>query len=257
MNLFSDYTLVIRTLKDSELANNCLPESLLIERQGDLTTWYSPFDYVNSQAKIVIVGITPGHQQAANALLKARDVLLANGTEEQARKEAKVFASFSGAMRNNLVNLLDAIGINNALNIDSTKALFEDKSALAHFTSALRYPVMVNGKNYSGTPSMIATPFLKNQLINGFGAECQALPNAIYVPLGPKVTEAMQYLVKEGLLKADNVIDGLPHPSGANAERISYFLQKKSKEALSVKTNADKLDTARILAINKVKALTI
>lgn len=256
MNLFSDYTPVIRTLKDSELANNCLPESLLIERQGDLTTWYSPFDYVNSQAKIVIVGITPGHQQAANALLKARDVLLANGTEEQAKQEAKVFASFSGAMRVNLVNMLDFVGINKVLNIDSTNGLFNEKSTLAHFTSALRYPVMVKGKNYNGTPSMIRTPFLRDQLKRWLSAECQSLPNAIYVALGPVVIEALHLLEKEGILDSERII-GLPHPSPASNERINYFLHKKKKEALSVKTNADKLDEARFLAINKVKALTI
>lgn len=257
MSLFTEYTHAITALNQSDLNNNCLPESLLIERNQQLSTWYSPFDYVNTQAKVVIVGITPGHQQASNALLKARDVLQTNGSDNQAKLEAKVFASFSGAMRGNLIEMLDYIGINKTLNITSTKELFEDKADLVHFTSALRYPVMVNGKNYSGTPSMISTPFLKTQLKKWFGTECQMLPNAIYIPLGPKVTEALQSLVKEGVLNGDRVIDGLPHPSGANAERINYFLMKKNKENLSSRTNGDKLDDARSLVLNKVKTLSI
>ena len=47
----------------------------------------------------------------------------------------------------------------------------------------------------------------------------------------------------------------MTHPSGANAERIAYFLGKKSRSALSVKTNADKLDQAREAMIGKVSAL--
>ncbi|WP_303045736.1 hypothetical protein [Turicimonas muris] len=37
----------------------------------------------------------------------------------------------------------------------------------------------------------------------------------------------------------------IPHPSGANAERIAYFLGKKKKEDLSAKTNPDKIDTEK------------
>lgn len=63
-SLFTEYTHAIKALKVGELNNGHLPESLLIETNQQLSTWYSPFDYINLQAKIVIVGITPGYQQA-------------------------------------------------------------------------------------------------------------------------------------------------------------------------------------------------
>jgi hypothetical protein len=256
MGLFTEYTHAITALKSSDLSNKQIPEFLLIDRNQQLSTWYSPFDYINTQAKIVIVGITPGHQQATNALLKARDVLQANGSEHQAKLEAKVFASFSGAMRGNLIEMLDYIGINNTLSITSTRELFEDKANLVHFTSALRYPVMKNGENYNGTPSMIRTPFLIDQLKKWFGSECQTLPNAIYVALGPVVMEALQLLEQDGILNSDKIIE-IPHPSPASNERINYFLMKKDKKNLSSRTNGDKLDEVRSAVLNKVKALTI
>jgi len=37
-------------------------------------------------------------------------------------------------------------------------------------------------------------------------------------------------------------LHGLPHPSGANAERIAYFLGRKDRSALSAKTDAARLD---------------
>ena len=56
-------------------------------------------------------------------------------------------------------------------------------------------------------------------------------------------------------MKKDRILDGLPHPSGANAERIAYFLGRKNKDALSVKTNAEKLDHAKSSMIRKIQAL--
>lgn len=254
-NFFTEYTSAIAGLNPSSLINGYFPESLLINRERELSTWYSPFDYVNVNAKIVIVGITPGYQQAANALLKAHEILLAGGSEQQAKAEAKVYASFSGAMRNNLTEMLDHVGIHRILNIAGTKSLFGDKAHLAHFTSVLRYPVMIKGSNYNGTPSMISTPFLRAQLEQWFGSECQILPDALYIPLGPKVAEALHWLAQKGILNSDRILDGIPHPSGANAERINYFLMKKSKEALSSRTNGDAIDKARTSVLNKIRML--
>lgn len=76
------------------------------------------------------------------------------------------------------------------------------------------------------------------------------------VPLGGKVTEMLMYLADKGLIRRDHILAGLPHPSGANAERISYFLGRKPKHLLSAKTNADMLDTARQALIARVAAFS-
>lgn len=72
-------------------------------------------------------------------------------------RDAKIFASFSGPMRANLVAMLDSIGVNHRLGILSTSTLWNSDANLVHFTSALRYPVFVDGMNYSGAPSIITT----------------------------------------------------------------------------------------------------
>lgn len=253
--LFSKYADVIKKIPTEKLVGNHFPEDLLIERQGNFATWYSPFDFVNVNAKIVIVGITPGYQQATNALIKTKDLLLAGNSEDQVIKDAKIFASFSGPMRRNLVDMLDHIGINNVLDIDTTQSLFAERSELAQFTSTLRYPVMLDEKNYSGSPSMVKTPFLTSQLEKWFGSECEILQDAIYVPLGPKVTEALNYLAGTGIINKSKILDGLPHPSGANSERISFFLGKKKKEHLSSRTNGDKINQAKECLLEKVLTL--
>jgi len=47
----------------------------------------------------------------------------------------------------------------------------------------------------------------------------------------------------------------LPHPSGANAERIAYFIGGKPRARLSVKVDPDKLDAAREQALRAIAKL--
>ncbi len=81
------------------------------------------------------------------------------------------------------------------------------------------------------------------------------MPDATIIPLGPKVVEAMNLLVKNGDIKEEKVLSGLPHPSGANAERIKYFLGQKPRSDLSNKVNPDFLDRARESISGKIEVL--
>ena len=232
------------------------PRALLLEStvhdSKRLDTVWAPFDHVNPRARVVIVGITPGRQQMVNALQTCHTRLAAGESTEAALAAAKVHASFSGPMRSNLVALLDDIGIARILGLHSTAALWADASDLVQFTSALRYPVFVDGKNYSGQPNMLRQPALNAQLERWIGAEMRALPDAIYVPLGPKVGTALSALAKSVGVPDRQILAGLPHPSGASAERIAYWLRRKPRELLSVKTNADRLDAARAALVAKI-----
>lgn len=58
------------------------------------------------------------------------------------------------------------------------------------------------------------------------------------------------------MVPARQVLTGLPHPSGANAERIQYFLGRKAAAALSTKTDPSKLDAARQALSNQVLQLS-
>jgi hypothetical protein len=249
-DLFSKFAPILRSLGESELLTEVAdPKRLLIasetERGRKIDVAYAPFDHVNRDADVVIVGITPGRQQMRNALMKARRYLVAGQSEAEAMKAAKIFASFSGPMRSNLIAMLDSIGLSKALGLTSTASLWNAHDKRVHFTSALRYPVFLNGENYSAAPSMGSTPILRAQLLQWFGTEMAALPKAVFIPLGPDVAEAVEAVAKHLGLPADRIMSGLPHPSGANAERIAFFLGRKAREALSNRVNPDRLLAAR------------
>lgn len=221
-----------------------LPSELLMAEDHRLAIYYAPFDYVNVDAKLVIVGITPGLQQARLALSSMRVDLLKGVSVENSLRNAKLHASFGGAMRTNLVNLMDYLDINGLLDIATTASLFTTASSLVHFTSVLRYPVFINGKNYSGAPHPFKAPLLKNAL-SFFLSEVESLRNALFLPVGKLPNDILTSLIKSGSIPAQNVLLDVPHPSGANQERVNYFLGKKPRDTLSPKTNPEKIDKAR------------
>lgn len=254
--LFEKFAPVIRSLSNAELAGApTLFEKLLLAREGNVEVCYAPFEHVNPAARVVIVGITPGKTQMLNAVKEARRQLDMGANPFEVLKAAKQTGAFSGAMRPNLVGLLDSIGLNRWLGIASCDALFGSANHLVQTASVLRNPVFVGGENYNGTPNMTRHPLLQKQLLSQFGEDIKAWPRAVFVPLGDKVAEALDCLADLGLLERDRILDGLPHPSGANAERIAYFLGKKNRESLSSKTNPEKLDKAKSLMISRVLEL--
>ena len=232
-------------------------ESLLVERSGLLSCHYAPFEYINAGAKVVVIGITPGAQQARNALAVLRDALESGHADAEALAIAKRTASFSGPIRNNLVALLNRVGLHKVLGIDSSSRLFHAHSDIAHFTSVLRNPIFNNGKDYSGTPSILANPMLRRMAEQGLENEINALGAAIWIPVGKEPTAVLQHFVSIGRLSAAQVLEGLPHPSGANAERITYFLGTKSRDTLSSRTNPDALDARLRELRTRISALRI
>ena len=255
--LFERFAPVIRSLSASELeGGHLLDNKLRLAQDGKLEIFYAPFEYVNPLARLVIVGITPGRTQAINALKEARRQLDRGVDPTSALKAAKNTGAFSGSMRPNLVSLLDHVGINRWLGIHSCDALFGSSSGLVQTASALKNPVFVDGENYNGTPNMTRHPLLREQLLENFKEMADAIPAAVFVPLGDKVSDALHFVAKCGLIDRQRILDGLPHPSGANAERIAYFLGKKQRNDLSLKTDPNKLDQARDAMMRKVAALT-
>jgi hypothetical protein len=245
LTLLARFADTVRSASTAEIqADLTLGGRLVLDRQGELTVSYAPFDHVNPAARIVLVGITPGRQQAVNALVEAQRQLRAGAPLETVARAAKETASFSGALRPNLVALLDAFRIHEVLGIAGCASLFGADRPLVHYTSALRYPVFRNGRDYPGDGAMLRHPLLTGLVRRHLVSELQALPDALLVPLGGKVAAVLDQLARDGRLDPKRILGGLQHPSGSNAERIAYQLGRKPRERLSVKVDPAKIDAA-------------
>ncbi|WP_313043028.1 hypothetical protein [Acinetobacter sp.] len=251
--LFSCFASVIQTHSIEELTQSDL---LLLKTLGPIQSFYAPFEAINHDAKVVIVGICPGQQQWRNALIAAKDGLEQQLSEENILKLAKNSGAFSGPIRKNLTQLLDHIGLHNQLGIQTTAELFSNHQDIVQMCSVLQQCILVNGKNYAGsTPAMLKNELLKQHIDDYFIPIVQRLPNAIYIPLGKGVDEVLNYVSSLGYLNDQQILAGLPHPSGANAERIKYFLGEKPREQLSRQTNPEQIDSAKSQILLKLSNL--
>jgi hypothetical protein len=197
---------------------------LLIGEEGSLRMFYSPFDWINRSARLVILGITPGWTQMEVGCRTVRVVLAEGQSSEHACRVAKERASFAGSMRSNLVRMLDALGLARLLEIESSADLFGKASDLLHTSSAIRYPVFVGVKNYTGShPPAAKSRFLLRVAREILVPELESVPAAAIVPLGRSVEDVLEVLAAEGSFKRKRWLTGFPHPSGANGHRARLF----------------------------------
>ncbi len=193
-------------------------KEFLIKKDGNIEIYYAPFDYINTKAKIVIVGITPGLQQ----MLQSYEVI----NQGKSLKEVKDLSSFKGSMRTGLIKYLDELKINDILKIKSCESLFNKNSRYLHTTSLVKYPVFDKGKNYSGA-NILKKKILLDFIEKNFLEELKTLEKSIIIPLGNTVSSTIEYLNNKYNLKLRCFLKGFPHPSGANARKNIQFKENK------------------------------
>lgn len=237
MSQIENYKDAILSLPPGNLSKEHLfVKDFLIQENGDLSIYYVPYDYVNEQAKVMIIGITPGFTQMQVAIRSARVDLIEGVPSRQIDKNAKKLASFAGSMRKNLIEMLNDIGLQSAIGIDNCEALFEERRDLLHTTSVIRYPVFQNGKNYTGhNPAILKSETLYHYAESIFLPELTAVKDALVIPLGKSVSEVMQAFVSKGWVNEERCLFDMPHPSGANGHRRKQFEQSKTKLKQQIK----------------------
>ena len=212
-----------------------------VDQEMDVEIYYAPHnEYRNQNAKIFIIGITPGFQQMSTALATARKGFAAQHSISQIQYDCKVAGRFSGVIRKNIIEMLEELGLPKRLNIQSAKDLFGSRDDLLHTISLIPYSVFVKGQNYSGhTPKLMKSDFLMKYVKESFIEEYGSLhtkEQVLLIPLGRAVEEVLEQLVNEGVLGKHQILRGFPHPSGANVNRLSQFQAEKQTMELFLNT---------------------
>ncbi|NWK75422.1 hypothetical protein D9K79_09095 [Acinetobacter cumulans] len=251
---FSDFA---STIRSHTLEQLYLQDHLKIGQSGHLSSYYAPFEAINSMAQVIFVGICPGKAQWQHAIEVAKTGLESNIPPATLLQKIKAESAFRGPMRRNIVQMLDYVGLQHKLGIETSQQLFEKNQHLLHSTSALRHCILNKGQNYNGsTPNMLRNEFLQQHIHSFLIPEIQQLSSsAVYIPMGLSVAQVLHYLSSLGYLNEGQILDGFPHPSGANSERIQYFLGQKTPAQLSKTTNAYKIDQEKINLSNKIRNL--
>ena len=244
-----DYKDTIKRLpiKDKYNKDEILINDFLVEKEKDIEIYYAPHnEYINSKAKVFIVGITPGYQQMNTAISVARRELESSNDIEKIQYQCKQAARFSGSLRNNLINMLDEIELNKYLKLNSCSQLFGEKDYLLHTVSLIPYAVFIKGKNYSGhTPKLIKSEFLMKYIYENFVDELKKLDyaeNILIIPLGRSVEEALYKLCEKNIISEKQILKGFPHPSGANVNRVNQLKENKENMNQIIKAHYEKIN---------------
>lgn len=233
LDTFAD---VLAGLPDVLTPENVLrPELRLFADGTGLEIYYAPFELVNPDAKLVLVGITPGRQQMYLAIREVRAALRAALTRPEALEQVGRAASFGGPMRTNLIEMLDGIGLPAALAVDGTAQLFGSHHHLLSTTSAISHPVFFRGENYAGRRPPIDQPAILRAFITQvLAGQLAASRDALVVPLGDAASTAARMCVASGALRREQCLVGFPHPTGGNGHRKRQYAERREQMANAV-----------------------
>lgn len=177
------------------------------------------FDYVNENAEVVIVGITPGVTQ------------MKKGKSQEPREIKREHAFAGKNMRRNLIEMFKGIQLGDHLKISGEYEVMEAGVALwsdeffdkVEMTSLLKEATFCNCRMFNNPSKIEDSDALKEVFEKGFKKDCAKYTKAkLFIALGNKVKDELERLKNEEVINA-NII-AIPHPSGANNGRVKAFL---------------------------------
>lgn len=220
-------------------------------KEGKYSLQYIPFEHVNAKAKLVIVGITPGNNQLDLAYQAAQELLEAGVPDEEILTEVKKAGAFGGkSMKPNLLKMLRHFQFEKLLGIDDVDSLWGTNAGLLHSTSVVPHAAFKDGERFNGSfDEIMASPLLKKCFLDCFVPSVREITvEALFVALGPCPQAALDWCVKEGALRQEQVLGSFCHPSSAGGSTTRYYLREVTKDELDpknpVRSRCDWLDQA-------------
>jgi hypothetical protein len=207
----------------------------LASEQGTIV-YYLPFEEINRDARLVLVGITPGPTQMSRARMVAGAALRDSSSHPQVLRAAKKAAAFDG-MRPRINEMLDHFQIPQRLSLGSSRALWNENFDYFQPTSIIPNAAFRHGKYFNGPfEYVLSIGALRNEFENGFIRSIRELrTDATFVAMGPVVETALKWCIAHGALREEQYLGYLPHPSGSAGSQFDYFMKKKRADELSPK----------------------
>lgn len=211
------------------------PETLLASSGRD-ELYYIPFEHVNSAARLVLVGITPGPEQVALAYRTVSSKIKVGLPDERILIEAKKHGAFGGpTMRPKLLQMMRHFGFAEILGIEREEDLWADRADLLHATSVVPHAAFRKGKPFAGSfEEVLKTPIFRESFERDFVPSLSTLSsNALYVGLGPTPLAALDWCAAHGLIRADRIVGAFAHSSTTGGSQVDVYLGIKKIDDLN------------------------
>ena len=196
-----------------------------------LRIYYSPFEYLASSPRLVLVGITPGKDQAAHANRAIWQEIRNGASVATALRAAKFAGAFRGEpIRSNLLRQLEDWRVHEWLGFKSAEEALDSgqEQGLVHLTSSVRFPVFKGSRGYDGSgPEILSNPLLRRYFVQFLSEEARRWSDALVIPLGKKPLAIVTALCNRGQLRKQNVCEGMLHPSRNNLPRLNWILSDR------------------------------
>jgi len=208
-----------------EKIRTAVSADMTLHRDEEIEVLWAPFDHVNRNAGLAIVGVTPGPTQMSLSHAALKKALHENRDPEADLAAIKAGSSFrGGTMEVNLKSLLEHAGIAEAAGIEDVDQLWTGESDKVHFTSALRYPTFFKGAPYNHDIDPLKHPFLREMVETLLAAELAALPrDAVIVALGSKNPRIVRHAASLAGIDPERV-RSICHPSPSSNGAVRNFL---------------------------------
>ncbi|MGM4960877.1 hypothetical protein ACT4MK_36795 [Bradyrhizobium barranii] len=194
-----------------------------------------PFEHVNVDARLVIVGITPGATQRDEACEAAGRLLRRGLPDGEILRQVKKLAAFGGqAMRPNLERMIDALDIMALLGGGRASELWGGRAHLLHATSVVPHAAFVKGKPFAGSFEEIQrVDVLRRSFERDFLPTLHHLRrDSYFIGLGPTPAAALSFAADKGLIDRSRILGWLAHPSTSGGSQVSIYLGEKKVEEL-------------------------
>jgi len=230
---------------------------LILGSEGRYSLEYVPFEHVNIEAKLVIVGITPGPTQRDDAYDETKHLSRRGLADAEILRRVKRHAAFGGpAMRPNLERMLDEMGVMTLLSGGRAAELWAGRAHLLHATSAVPHAAFVGGKPFAGSFEEIRRiDLLRRCFEQDFLPTLSRLrPDAYYIALGPTPAAALAFAADRGRIDRSRILGWLAHPSTQGGSQVSVYLGKKKVAELNPKDPVRHRASALVAAAEEMRA---
>lgn len=212
-------------------------ETSLARRGGD-ELFYTPFEHVNPKARLAMVGITPGPEQLKIAYRIFGSRLKVGQADREIRLEVKKQAAFGGpSMRPNLLKMMRHFGMASILGIKDEEELWGPRADLFHATSVIPHAAFRNGKMFAGSfHDVLRSDVFRESFERDFVSSLSRMSErTLYIGLGPTPLAALDWCVKGGLIRSEQVLGAFAHPSTSGGSQVDVYLGQKSPSDLSAR----------------------
>lgn len=202
-------------------------EETLLASDGRDELYYIPFEWTNPQAKLVVVGITPGPNQMELAYRTASSKIKVGLDDEGILKAAKAHGAFGSAtMRPNLIKMMNHFGFADLFDVEDVADFWDRRSDVFLGTSVIPHAAFRNGKPFAGSFDDVMKSKIFSECFHvDFVPSLKDIPgDARFVALGETPLRALSWCVRYGKLKEEQVLGAFAHPSTNGGSAVDAYL---------------------------------